>query len=116
MCHAVIGSLPFTPLPTAVLTFDPELEGGLEDEEEDVGRGWEKEAEEEEEFEGGTGPAGLPSLKASPRVGHALLGREGLQNPNHTCRHYIHLNGSGSGESHDLLDRPHHQGGSTPLV
>lgn len=80
-----------------MLTFDPELEAGLEDEE-DVGQG------REEKVEGGRGPVGVPSLKVSLQVGHALLGRERLQNLDHTWRHHIHLNGSG--ESHDLSDPP----------
>lgn len=85
-----------------MLTYDPEVDEGPEDEGE-VGRGREEDEEEEEEAEGGRGPAGLPPLEASPRVGHALLGRDGLQNLDHTWRHHIHLNGSG--ESHDLTLR-----------
>lgn len=102
----MIGPLPLFSPATAVLTYDPELEAGLEDEEEEVGRRREdgEEEEDEEEVEGGRGPAGVPPLEASPRVGHALLGREGLQNLDHTWRHHIHLNGSG--ESHDLSDPP----------
>lgn len=101
----MIGPLPLYSLPTAVLTYDPQLDAGLEDEEEEVGQGREEEEEDEEEkVEGGRGPAGVPPLETSPRVGHALLGREGLQNQDHTWRHHIHLNGSG--ESRDLSNPP----------
>lgn len=66
--------------------------------------------------------AGVPSLQASPRVGHALLSsvgpevQEGLQNPHQHWRHgdntSTHLNGSG--ESHDL-ENPQEAGGGKLL-
>lgn len=63
----------------------------------------------EEEEEVGS-PVGVPSLEASPRVGHTPLssegseGREGLQDPGRGWRHGDDTDGhlSGSGESHDL--------------
>lgn len=64
---------------------------------------------EEEEEEAGS-PVGVPSLEASPRVGHTPLssegseGREGLQDLGRGWRHGDDTDGhlSGSGESHDL--------------
>lgn len=63
----------------------------------------------EEEEEAGS-PVGVPSLEASPRVGHTPLssegseGREGLQDLGRGWRHGDDTDGhlSGSGESRDL--------------
>lgn len=74
-------------------------DGGLTNS--DLGRG---RGEEEEEV---GSPVGVPSLEASPRVGHTPLsseGSEGLQDPGRGWRHEDDTDGhlSGSGESHDL--------------
>lgn len=70
-----------------------------------LGRGGGKEEEEEV-----GSPVGVPSLEASPRVGHTPLssegseGREGLQDLGRGWRHGDDTDGhlSGTGESHDL--------------
>lgn len=79
-------------------TSETDEDGGLTNSGLGRGRG-----EEEEEVES---PVGVPSLEASPRVGHTPLssegseGREGLQDPG--WRHGDDTDGHLSGESHDL--------------